>query len=98
MLSVWPSPPNSTSWWATSPGRRTEWIGRWTLPPASVTSSAVRFAVPDGASSLRSWWSSMISTSGIWRAAAAAKRISSTAPIAKLGAKKTFAFAPASRA
>ena len=33
--SVWPSPPKMTSWWATRPGRRTEWIGSWTLPPAS---------------------------------------------------------------
>ena len=30
---VCPSPPNITSWWATSPGRRIEWIGSWTLPP-----------------------------------------------------------------
>ncbi len=27
IVSVWPSPPRITSWWATSPGRRTEWIG-----------------------------------------------------------------------
>ena len=48
IVSVWPSPPRITSWWATRPGRRTEWIGSWTLPPASAISSAVRFAVPDG--------------------------------------------------
>ena len=65
IVSVCPSPPSRTSWWATSPGRRTEWIGSWTEPPASATSAAVRFAVPEGASTLRSWWSSMISTSGM---------------------------------
>ncbi len=37
--SVWPSPPKITSWWATRPGRRTEWIGWWTLPPAASISS-----------------------------------------------------------
>ena len=37
--SVWPSPPKITSWWATRPGSRTEWIGWWTLPPAASISS-----------------------------------------------------------
>ena len=50
--SVWPSPPKITSWWATRPGSRTEWIGSCTLPPASPISSAVRLAVPEGASIL----------------------------------------------
>ena len=54
-LSVWPCPPNSTSWWATSPGRRTLWIGGSARPPARAISSAVRFAVPEGASSFWSW-------------------------------------------
>src|SRR5205823_5294411 len=27
MVRVWPSLPKITSWWATRPGRRTEWIG-----------------------------------------------------------------------
>ncbi len=90
-LSVCPSPPKITSWWATRPGRRTEWIGSWTLPPAAPISSAVRFAVPEGASSLRSWCSSTISHSGMWRAIACEASISSTAPIAKLGATKQLA-------
>ena len=62
---VWPSPPKRTSWWATRPGRRTEWIGSCTLPPASPIRSAVRLAVPEGASSFSSWCSSMISHSGM---------------------------------
>src|SRR5205823_12923091 len=33
--SVCPTPPKMTSWCATRPGRRTEWIGSWGLPPAS---------------------------------------------------------------
>ena len=56
-------------------------------------SSAVRFAVPEGASSLRSWCSSTISHSGMWRAIGCAASISSTAPIAKLGATKQLALA-----
>ena len=47
--------------------------------------------MPLGASSLRSWWSSTISAFAMWRAASAAKRIISTAPIAKLGATSTLA-------
>src|SRR5919107_610130 len=85
MVSVCPTPPRMTSWWATSPGRRTEWIG--TPPPIS---SAVRAAVPLGASSLRSWCSSMISALGRCRAASTANCIISTAPIAKFGAKNTL--------
>src|SRR2546430_8132778 len=38
-------------------------------PRAAATTAAVRSAVPDGASRLRSWWSSMISTLGKCRAA-----------------------------
>src|SRR6478672_5530194 len=56
MVSVWPTSPRMTSWWATRPGRRTEWMG--TSPSIS---SAVRAAVPLGASSLPSWCSSMTS-------------------------------------
>ena len=81
MVSVSPSPPRITSWCATSPGRRTEWIG--TSPSIRP---AVRSAVPEGASSLPSWCSSMISARAMWRDASAAKRIISTAPTAKLGA------------
>src|SRR6266511_2306637 len=47
--SVWLSPPKMTSWCATSPGSRTEWIGSWTFPPAPRINSAVRLAVPEGA-------------------------------------------------
>ena len=72
-----------TSWCATSPGRRTEWIGT----PAPIP-AAVALAVPDGASSFVSACSSMISACGNERAASAAKRIISTAPSAKLGATK----------
>ena len=90
-VSVCPSPPKITSWWATRPGRRTEWIGSWTLPPAAAISSAVRFAVPEGASSFLSWCSSTISHSGMWGAIRCAASISSTAPIAKLGATKQLA-------
>ena len=67
------------------------------MPPAASISSAVRFAVPDGASSLRSWWSSTISHSGMCLAIACDASISRTAPIAKLGATKQLAL-PASAA
>ena len=46
----------------------------------------MRAAVPEGASSFRSWCSSMISALSMYRAASAANRIMSTAPMAKLGA------------
>ena len=106
MVSVWPVVPSSTSWWATMPRRRTEWIGMppGPLPPRApaTTSSSVgsgahsrrrrrhalggRTAVPDGASILWSWCSSMISAVSKYGAASSAKRIISTAPMAKLGA------------
>ena len=89
--SVSPTPPKRTSWCATSPGRRTEWIGSCTLAPAARISSAVRLAVPDGASSLPSWCSSMISLSGMCSAAWRANCIISTAPIAKFGATNRLA-------
>ena len=63
------------------PGSRTEWIG--TSPPIA---SAVAFAVPEGASTFVSWCSSTISARGMCFDASAAKRIMSTAPIAKFGA------------
>src|SRR6266511_4348880 len=86
-----PSPPKSTSWCARSPGSRTEWIAG--SPPSS---SAVAFAVPDGASFFASLWSSTISARGINAAASRAKRIIKTAPSAKFGAWKHPT--PASRA
>ena len=49
-------------------------------------SAAVLSAVPLGASALRSWCISTISTEGMNRAACSEKRIMSTAPIAKFGA------------
>ena len=52
-MSVWPRSPRITSWLATIPGRRTEWIGGGDPPVASAISAAVRLAVPLGASSLR---------------------------------------------
>jgi hypothetical protein len=51
----------------------------------------VRAAVPLGASTLPSWCSSMISALAMYLEASAAKRIMSTAPMAKLGATKTLA-------
>src|SRR5215211_1483424 len=91
MESVCPRPPKRTSWCATRPGRRTEWIGSCTVPPASRIRSAVRLAVPEGASSFCSWWSSITSHSGMWAAAWRANSIISTAPIAKLGATNRLA-------
>ena len=73
------------------PGRRTEWIGG--SPPIAA---AVAFAVPEGASTFVSWWSSTISARGRCAAASAAKRIISTAPRAKFGAWNTGR--PAARA
>ena len=55
-------------------------------PRAAAIRRAVAIAVPDGASGLPSWCSSMISAAGRYRAATAAKRCISTAPIAKFGA------------
>ena len=52
-------------------------------------------AVPDGASTLSSWCSSMISTPSMKGAASSAKRAISTAPIAKLAATTQLAFEPA---
>ena len=48
--------------------------------------SAVSIAVPDGASTFWSWCSSTISAVSKYGAASSAKRIISTAPMAKLGA------------
>ncbi len=81
IASVSPGAPKTTSWWASSPGRRTEWIG--TSPPSIA---AVARAVPDGASSFEAWWYSTISTAPKCSPASRAKRIISTAPSAKLGA------------
>src|SRR5438309_1847218 len=47
---------------------------------------AVESAVPDGASSLPAWWSSMISTASKCGAAISARCIITTAPMAKFGA------------
>ena len=65
------------------------------VPPASRISSAVRFAVPEGASTFWSRWSSMISASGMCGAICFEASIISTAPIAKFGATKQFALPPA---
>ncbi len=56
---------------------------------ASAISRAVRAAVPDGASALCGWCSSMTSTDSKKRAACWAKCIDSTAPMAKFGAMRT---------
>ena len=56
---------------------------------AAATSSAVRVAVPLGASTLSGWCSSTISTDSKYGAALAANRIISTAPMEKFGATST---------
>src|SRR4051794_1127030 len=81
IVSSSPVPPSSTSWWATSPGSRTEWIGTW-----PTSRSAVALAVPDGVSTFVGGCSSTISACGKCADACSAKRIISTAPIAKFGA------------
>ena len=57
---------------------------------ADAMRSAVSIAVPDGASIFWSWWSSTISAVSKYGAASSAKRIISTAPMAKLGAITQF--------
>ena len=63
----------------------------WAADPfrASAIRRAVRAAVPDGASALNGWCSSMTSTDSKKRAACLANCIDSTAPIAKFGAMST---------
>ena len=56
---------------------------------AAATARAVAAAVPDGASALPAWCSSMISTDSKKRAASRANRAASTAPIAKFGTTMT---------
>ena len=46
--------------------------------------------MPEGASIFLSWWSSMISAVSKYGAASSAKRIISTAPMAKFGAMTQF--------
>ena len=65
---------------------------RWGRRPsrrdAAAMRSTVSMAVPDGASTLRSWCSSMTSADSNQGAASSANRIISTAPMAKLGATR----------
>ncbi len=56
--------------------------------------AAVRAAVPDGASTLSGWCSSMTSTDSKKGAALAANDIMSSAPMAKFGAMRTPTPAP----
>src|SRR2546423_1292688 len=84
IVSNWPSPPSKTSWCATRPGSRTEWIGG-----SPGRSAAVALAVPEGASRFVSAWSSTISARGRDCAASAPNRLISTAPTAQLGATKS---------
>jgi hypothetical protein len=60
----------------------------------SAIRSAVSIAVPDGASILFSWCSSMISADSNHGAAIAARCIIRTAPMAKFGATTAFARSP----
>ena len=64
---------------------------------AAAMRRAVIIAVPDGASALPSWCSSMISAVSKKGAASSAKRIISTAPMAKLGAMRQLDRVKASR-
>ena len=58
------------------------------LSEAAAMRSTVSIAVPDGASTLRSWCSSMTSAVSNHGAASSANRIISTAPMAKFGAMR----------
>jgi hypothetical protein len=58
---------------------------------------AVIMAVPEGASNLLSWWSSITSAESKNGAASSARRIISTAPMAKLGAMTALEEASAKR-
>ena len=58
---------------------------------AAAMRSTVCIAVPDGASTFWSWWSSITSAVSNHGAASSAKRTMSTAPMAKLGAITAFA-------
>ena len=66
--------------------------GGWDRAPTSATPPAMRctviMAVPDGASTLASWCSSITSAVSKYGAASSAKRIISTAPMAKFGATR----------
>ena len=88
IVSVWPSPPKITSWWATRPGRRTEWIGSWTLPPGLADQLRGPLRRPRRRVELAVVVKLDDLASGMWRAASAAICIISTAPIAKFGATK----------
>src|SRR3954451_23391611 len=57
----------------------------------------VSMAVPDGASTFWSWWSSITSALSKYGAASSAKRIMSTAPMAKFGAITALALEAAKR-
>ena len=92
IVSSWPSPPRSTSWCATRPGSRTEWIGDVAADERGRRLRRARRRV-----ALRV----VVELDDLGAAAGAgppraAKRIIRTAPIAKLGAWKTAT--PASRA
>ena len=65
-------------------------VGAPTRRDAAAIRSAVASAVPDGASTLPSWCSSMISAVSKYGAASSAKRIISTAEIEKLAATTQF--------
>ena len=63
--------------------------GRPAAARSAEISCAVRTAVPDGASTLSGWCSSMISTDSKYREALAAKAEARTEPSAKFGAIRT---------
>ena len=64
---------------------------------AAAMRRAVIIAVPDGASALASWCSSMTSAVSKYGAASSAKRIISTAPMAKFGAIRQLLVVNAAR-
>ena len=82
-----PTSPRMTSWWATRPGQA-HGVDR---DVARRISSAVRAAVPLGRVELPVVVELDDLGLAMCREASAAKRIISTAPMAKFGAKKTFA-------
>ena len=72
-----------------APATTSCWVGSGAhVGDAPAMRCTVIMAVPDGASTLASWCSSMTSAVSKYGAASSAKRIISTAPMAKFGATR----------
>src|SRR3989440_191846 len=91
IVSVCATSPRITSWCATRPGRRTEWIGGGGEPLASAISSAGSGAGPPGPATLPSWGKSTVSGFPEWAAAPPTERNHNTPPVAEVGAVSTLA-------